>query len=84
MFLKANYKIKKMNQFNNFAMYNEISLVFATRTLLHCLNLRTLKYRNILNALKNVFERYFLELNRDNLDLVQNLFRLPTEKVLEE
>lgn len=62
-------------------MYKEISLVFATKILLHCLNLQTLKYRKILNALKNVFERYFLELNRDNLDLVQNLFRLPTEKI---
>lgn len=46
-------------------MYKILSLVFAIRTLLHChLYFRTLKYRNILNALEDVYERYLLERNR--------------------
>lgn len=59
----------------------ELSSVFATNN--DDVSLHQSLYTRIsqhLRALNDKFERLFLDRNRDNLDLVRNPFRLPTEK----
>lgn len=65
-------------------MFEELSLVFATHydvTFIQSLNIEILLH---LSALADSFERYFLNLNGDKLDLLRNPFRLRAEKVPDE
>lgn len=85
LILNAGYKIRNKNI--NVLILRNLKYFFSTFvtnndiiSLPQSLNTKMLLH---LYALENEFERYFLE-HKDKLNLVQNPFRLPAEKTLDE